>query len=450
MKKRIPDRQDTYIDKSLPHSDESERVCLGAVLLDNELITQIASLSTEDFYSPINRRVFEAMISLFAQSKEINPVLISEELKKEGPLEAIGGIPAIANLTFGLPYFSDLTEYIRTIREKSTLRKLIRQCTSTASEAISETIDVSTILDQHEHALYALRGTETGRSFRSAGAGAARNLAEIRKRAQAGEEVLLGIPSGFKDLDNMTAGYQKTDLIITAGRPSMGKTALALMGCLNATAYNPDWVIGIFSLEMSEDQINNRLLCAEAHVNSGRYRIGHLMQKEWERVAYASEVLQKRHIYVDDTPHLSVMEMKARARKLRTEKKRLDLIVVDHLGHVKGSGRNEKRLEIGEITKALKGLAKEMNIPVRLLCQLTRAPEKRADNKPMLSDLAESGEIEQDADVVELIFRGEYYKETEENKGIAEIIVAKNRNGPIGTVKLTFLKEFMRFENLYG
>ncbi len=445
-------RREQFLERSLPSSEESERAILGAILLDNSLISQVVEqLKPEDLYSPLHRRIFAAMITLFEASMSIDPILIGEELKKEGSaIESIGGISTITNLTFGLPHFSDLTDYIKVVRDKALMRNLVRACNQITSEALEEEEDAKVILDHAEQVIFALAEQRTREGFAPVKPVAERVLEKVHEYAQRESHALTGLSTGFRDLDEMTSGFQPSDLIIVAARPSMGKTALCLTVAQNA-AILENAVVGIFSLEMSKEQLVMRMMSSEAKVDAKRFRQGMLSREEWERLGRAIGTLSDTKIFIDDTPGISVLEMRAKARRLAAEQKRLDLIVVDYLQLMSGSGRTESRQqEVSKISRELKGLAKEMNVPVIALSQLSRAPEARNPPKPMMSDLRESGSIEQDADVVAFIYREDYYKPDEENQGMAELIISKQRNGPTGTVRLAFLKEFTRFENYYG
>jgi replicative DNA helicase len=444
-------RREQYLERPLPSSEDSERVILGAILLDNALITQaIEHLKPEDFYSPLNRRVYNAMIGLFEQSKQIDPILIIEEMKKDGPIEAIGGVSTIANLTFGLPHFSDLAEYVKVVKDKSVVRTLIRTCNQITSEALAEEDDASVILDRAEQMVFALAEERTRKGFYHIEPIARDVLQKVTELAHGESHALTGLATGFREFDAKTSGLQKTDLIIVAARPSMGKTALCLTIAQNA-AVQENAVVAVFSLEMSKEQLVMRMLSSEARIDAHRFRTGHLMREEWARLAGGIESLSRAKIFIDDTAGLSVLEMRAKARRLAAEQKKLDLIVVDYLQLMSAGGRIESRQqEVSKISRELKALAKELNVPVVALSQLSRAPEARNPPRPLMSDLRESGSIEQDADVVAFIYREDYYHETDENKGMAELIISKQRNGPTGTVKLAFLKEFTRFENYYG
>ncbi len=444
--------REQYLEKPLPSSPESERVILGAILLDNTLISQaIEALKEEDFYSPLHRRVFRAMSSLFERGNKIDPILIGEELKKEGQLENIGGIATITNLTYGLPHFSNIETYTKVVHDKSVTRNLIKVCNQITSEALSEEEDAEVILENAERAIFALADERAKQGFSHIKPIAEVVLAKVQEFAKRDSHALTGLSTGFRDLDTMTSGFQRSDLIIVAARPSMGKTALALNIAENA-AILEGAVVAVFSLEMSKEQLVMRMLSSEARVDAQRFRNGFLTKDEWGRLAGAIGTLSEARLFIDDTPGISPLEMRAKARRLIAEQKQLDLIVVDYMQLMTGSGkRNENRQqEVSQISRELKGLAKELNVPVIALSQLSRAPEARNPPRPQMSDLRESGSIEQDADLVTFIYRDEYYKPDEENQGVAELLISKQRNGPTGTVKLAFLKEFTRFENYFG
>jgi replicative DNA helicase len=443
--------REQYLEKPLPSSAESERVILGAILLDNQIISQaIEKLGVEDFYSPLHRRIFKAMTVLFERGERIDPILIGEELKKEGAIENIGGIATITNLTYGLPHFSDIFDYAKVVKDKSVIRNLIKVCNQITSEALAEEEDAKDVLDHAEQLIFALADERTRQGFSHIQPIAETVLAKVQEYAKRDSHALTGLSTGFRDLDEKTSGLQKTDLIIVAARPSMGKTALCLTLAQNAAILERA-VVAVFSLEMSKEQLVMRMLSSEAKVDAHRFRTGYLTRDEWGRLAEAIGTLSDAKIFIDDTPGISVLEMRAKTRRLFTEEKKLDLIVVDYLQLMSGSKRTESRQqEVSQISRELKALAKELQVPVVALSQLSRAPEARNPPRPMMSDLRESGSIEQDADVVAFIYREDYYKPTEENQGIAELLISKQRNGPTGTVKLAFLKEFTRFENYYG
>jgi len=443
--------REQFLNKPLPSNVESERVILGAILLDNALISQaVEQLKVEDFYSPNHRRIFNAMLSLFERGERIDPILIGEELKKDGSIDSIGGVATITNLTYGLPHFSDIFDYAKVVKDKSLTRSLIKVCNQVTSEALAEEDDAAVILDHAEQLIFALADERTREGFSHVQPIAETVLAKIQEYAKRETHALTGLATGFREIDQMTSGLQKTDLIIIAARPSMGKTALCLTLAQNAAILEKA-VVAVFSLEMSKEQLVMRMLSSEARVDAHRFRTGYLTREEWQRLAQSIGTLSEAKIFIDDTPGISVMEMRAKARRLAAEQKRIDLVVVDYLQLMSGSRRTESRQqEVSQISRELKGLAKELNVPVVALSQLSRAPEARNPPRPMMSDLRESGSIEQDADVVAFIYRDDYYKPTDENAGIAEILISKQRNGPTGTVKLAFLKEFTRFENYFG
>jgi replicative DNA helicase len=443
--------REQYLEKPLPSSPESERVILGAILLDNQLITQaIEQLSPDDFYSPLHRRIYKAMTALFERSERIDPILIGEELKKDGSIDSIGGISSITNLTYGLPHFSDIFDYTKVVKDKSVVRNLIKVCNQITSEALAEEDDAKDVLDNAERMIFALADERSRQGFSHIQPIAENVLAKVQEYAKRESHALTGLSTGFRDLDEKTSGLQKTDLIIIAARPSMGKTALCLTLAQNAAILERA-VVAVFSLEMSKEQLVMRMLSSEAKVDAHRFRTGYLTRDEWGRLAEAIGTLSEAKIFIDDTAGISVLEMRAKTRRLFAEQKQLDLIVVDYMQLMSGSKKTESRQqEVSQISRELKGLAKELQVPVIALSQLSRAPEARNPPKPMMSDLRESGSIEQDADVVAFIYREDYYKPTEENAGIAELLISKQRNGPTGTVKLAFLKEFTRFENYYG
>lgn len=448
-------RREQFLERPLPSSEESERAILGAILLDNGLITQaVEFLKPEDFYSPLHRRIYGAMVSLFDASQRIDPILIGEELKKEGSVESIGGVAAITNLTYGLPHFTDVKDYIRVVKEKSTMRSLIRACNEITSEALEEEDDAQTILDRAEQHIFNLAEQKEREGFAHFQPIAERVFEKIQEFAKRDTHALTGLATGFRDLDIITSGLQPADLIIIAARPSMGKTALVL-NIAQRAAVNEGAVVAIFSLEMSKEQLAMRMLSAQASIDARMLRTGALSTKDWSRLAEGIGVLADTKLNIDDTPGISVLEMRAKLRRLVVEQKKVDLVIIDYLQLMGGSGKNENRQqEVSKISRDLKALAKEFGVPVIALSQLSRAPEARNPPRPMMSDLRESGSIEQDADVVAFIYRADYYSKDvdsipEEEKNIAELIIAKQRNGPTDTIKLVFLKQFTRFEDSY-
>lgn len=384
--------REQFLEKPLPSSPDSERVILGAILLDNELITQaIEQISADDFYSPNNRRIFRAMIALFEKGDRIDPILIGEELKKEGAIDSIGGVASITNLTYGLPHFSDILDYTKVVKGKAMSRNLIKVCNQITSEALAEEEDADVILDNAERMIFALADEKTRQGFSHIQPIAETVLAKVQEFAKRESHALTGLSTGFRDLDEKTSGLQPTDLIIVAARPSMGKTALCLTLAQNAAILEKA-VVAVFSLEMSKEQLVMRMLSSEARVDAHRFRTGYLTRDEWGRLAEAIGTLSNAKIFIDDTAGISVLEMRAKTRRLFAEQKKLDLIVVDYLQLMSGGKRSESRQqEVSLISRELKGLAKEMNVPVVALSQLSRAPEARNPPRPMMSDLRESG-----------------------------------------------------------
>ena len=449
--------RDQPFERSLPSSSEAERAILGAVLLDNSLISQaIEQLKPEDFYVPSHRRIFVAMITLFERGAEINPILIGEELRKENALESVGGISFITNLTFGLPHATNILHYAKVVRGKSMLRQLIKTSNKIVQEALEEEDEPEIILDHAEHAIFQLADERIRQGFTHVKP-IAEQLLENVQEMEGRAAVLTGLTTGFADLDKMTSGWQRSDLVILAARPSMGKTSFALMLAENA-AIHAGAVVGVFSLEMSKESLVMRMLCSQGNIDAQRFRNGFLSRLEWAQIAKSLGTLAAARIYLDDTPGISVLEMRAKARRLAAEQKQLDLIIVDYLQLMSGSAKRveSRQQEVSQISRELKGLAKELNVPLVALSQLSRAPESRSDHRPQLADLRESGALEQDADVVAFIYREEQYKTQEERdslpedqKNVAELIIAKQRNGPTGTVDLRFTPSSMRFDNLY-
>lgn len=451
VKNFAPDStRDQMLERPLPHSADAERAILGAIILDNGLVNQaIELLRPDDFYVRAHQHLFRAMISMSERGAEINPILLGEELRRDGALEQVGGIAFISELTYGLPHFTNLAHYAKVVKDKSMLRQLVKVANKITSEALEEEDEATLILDHAEQMIFALADERTRQGFAHVKPVADGILEKIQELGGRGS-VLTGLTTGFAELDKLTSGLQPSDLIIVAARPSMGKTSLCLTLAQNA-AIQANAVVGVFSLEMSKESLVMRMLCSEGHVDAHRFRSGYLSREEWARLAGALGTLSETKIFIDDTPGISVLEMRAKARRLAAEQKRLDLIIVDYLQLMSGSSRRSesRQQEVSQISRELKGLAKELNVPLVALSQLSRAPEARTDHRPQLSDLRESGAIEQDADVVAFIYREEQYNRTEENAGIAEVIVAKQRNGPTDTVQLAFLKEFTRFENMW-
>lgn len=438
---------DPFFEKGLPSNIEAERSILGAILLDSQVCNQaIELLRLEDFFLDSHRRIFDKMIVLSERMTPIDLVTLREELQRAGEFEQIGGATYIASLIDGVPRTDNIEPYAKIVKAKSMLRKLITASNQIVALAFEEEDEPDVIIDKAEQMIFQIAEDRVRQGFQYVGDVAHRRLEQIEQMAGR-PEMITGVPTGFTDFDRMTSGLQRQELIVIAGRPSTGKTALAL-NMAQYAAKNAN-VVGIFSLEMSAEQLVSRLLCSEARVDAHRLRTGYLNREEWARLADALRRLCETKVYIDDTPGIGVMEMRAKSRRLKAEHG-LDLLIIDYLQLMAGRGRIESRQqEVSQISRDLKSLAKELEVPVVALSQLSRAPEQRTEHKPQLSDLRESGAIEQDSDVVAFIYREELYNPTDENQGVAELIIGKQRNGPTGTVPLAFLKEFTRFENMW-
>ena len=441
------------LEKSLPGNVEAERMILGVILLDNSVINQaIERLKPDDFFLSSHRLIFDKMVRLVEQGRGIDPITLQEELRRSGELDTVGGIAYITSLFDGVPRFSNLDSYLRIVKGKSTLRRLIGASNQIMAMAFDEQEDPELILDEAERKIFAIAEDRVKEGFVHIGEVAGKQL-KVLDEIAGRQQLITGISTGFRDLDFMTSGMQRGDLIIIAARPSMGKTAFCLNiaqhAALNPQHHGQKAVVGVFSLEMSKEQLVQRMLCSQARVDAHRLRTGMLGRDDWRRLGMAVGELSEAQIFLDDTPGISVLEMRAKTRRLLNEQKALDMIIVDYLQLMSGRGRNESRQqEVSQISRELKMLAKELNVPLIALSQLSRAPETRTGNhKPQLSDLRESGSIEQDADVVMFIYREEFYRPETERQNIAEIIIGKQRNGPIGSVDLVFLKSMTKFED---
>ncbi|MDD5603743.1 MAG: replicative DNA helicase [Eubacteriales bacterium] len=431
-----------------PQNVEAERSVLGSMLLDKEAIpvsTEI--LKSGDFYREDNREIFEAILELFDHGEPIDMITVSDQLKKRGTLDRTGGIAYLAELADSVPTTSNIKHYAGIVEEKSLLRKLIKASSDIVEMGYADSEEASDILEKAEQSIFNVLQKRSGKGFT--------HIKDVLVEAFNMLEKLYnskgkytGIPSGFIDLDDRTSGFQKSDLILIAGRPSMGKTAFAL-NIAQFAAVHYKIPVAVFSLEMSKEQLVTRMLCSEVMIDSQKMRTGRLDDEDWKKIAISLGPLSEAPVYIDDSAGISITEIRAKCRRLKLEKD-LGLVIIDYLQLMQGSGgRNENRQqEISEITRSLKILAKEINIPVITLSQLSRAPEARTDHRPLLSDLRESGAIEQDADIVMFLFRDEFYNQDSEKKGIAEIIIAKHRNGPTGTIELKWLGEYTKFANL--
>ena len=421
---------------------------LGAILLDNEALNKVMDIVTEDdFYRTAHRKIFSAMLELDEREEAIDQVTLTEHLKAQGLLESVGGSAYVAELVMLVPSAANARYHSRIVRDKSVLRGLIERSNEIMSTAYDGTDSVEDLLDKAERSIFSLAQGRLGRSF-AALKDAIVKAVDLVDRYYSGTQTAMGVPTGYAELDYKLSGLQPSDLVIIAGRPSMGKTSLALGIALRA-AIQHGKKIGIFSLEMSQEQLAMRMLSSEARIDSHAIRTGKLQKEDWRRITEAASRLEHAQIFIDDSGALSVQQMRGKARRLQKERKGLDLLIVDYLQLMQGRSDAESRQqEISDISRSLKALAKELQLPVIALSQLSRAVESRKPAVPILADLRESGAIEQDADVVIFIYREEVYNEETEEKGKADIIVAKHRNGPTGTVKLHFHEQWAAFENL--
>jgi len=438
-------------ERTLPHNLEAERSVLGAILLHNDAFNLAAEvIDSQDFFRDAHRRIFDKMVKLAERGDAIDLVTLKEELGRASELDEVGGPAYITALVDGVPRSTNIEHYARIIKEKSTLRRLIFSANRILTTAYDGADEADLILDQAEHAIFAIADDKVRDGFVSLRDLAQSSLETIEK-LHSHKELITGVPTGFTDLDEMTSGLQPSDLVIIAARPSMGKTSLAL-NMAQHVGTKTDMTVGLFSLEMSKEQLFLRLLTAEARIDAHRLRGGFLGERDWGRLSQAIGTLSDAKIFIDDTPSIGVLEMRAKCRRLKSEHG-LHLVVIDYIQLMQGRGRFENRtLELASISRSMKGLAKELNVPIVVLSQLSRAPESRSDHRPQLSDLRESGALEQDADVVLFIYRQDLYADKSQpppdNQGVAELIVGKQRNGPTGVVKLAFIREFTRFENL--
>jgi replicative DNA helicase len=435
-------------DRTLPHNLDAERSVLGAILLRNDAINAaVEVLQPDDFYREAHQLLLEHMIQLSERGAAIDLVTLAESLSRADALEKVGGPAYITRLVDGVPRTTNIEYYAQIVKEKSTLRRLISEASKIASDAYDADRDASEILDEAERSIFSIADARIGEGFTPL-ADLVDSALDTVEKLQQFKSLVTGVPTGFYDLDHKTSGMQPSDLVIIAARPSMGKTSFVINMAQNA-ALEHGKVVGVFSLEMSKEQLFMRMLTSEARVDSQRLRQGMLLERDLPAIAQAAEKLSMAKIFIDDSASIGVLEMRAKSRRLKAEHG-LDMLVIDYVQLMQGRGRFENRQqELTSISRSLKALAKELHVPILILSQLSRAPDARADHRPQLSDLRESGALEQDADVVMFIYREDRYKGPEdEDTGEAEIIIAKQRNGPVGTVKLAFISDYTRFENL--
>jgi len=435
----------------LPHNLEAERSVLGAILIDNQTFNVASAvIKSEAFFRDAHRRIFERMVDLAERSQPIDLVTLKETLERSGELEEVGGPAYIASLVDGVPRSTNVEYYAQIVREKATLRALIYSANKILSNAYEADQEADLILDDAESSIFAVADDRIKAGFLPMRELVKQNFPKIEKLFEH-KSYITGVPTGFDDIDRKTRGLQPGDMVIVAARPSMGKTSLVLNMCQHVATHGG--VAGFFSLEMSKESLFMRMLASEAKIDTYRLLSGQIGQREYGQITQALETLSESQLFIDDTAGISVLEMRAKARRLKAEHG-LSLLAIDYIQLMTGRGRFENRtLELASISRSLKGLAKELSVPIVVLSQLSRASESRSDKRPQLSDLRESGALEQDADVVALIFREEMYKlgdQPSDNDGVAEIIIAKQRNGPTGTVKLAFIREQTRFANLAG
>ena len=431
-----------------PHDIEAEQAILGSMLTDKDAVMAALEVLKEDsFYREDNKLIFSAITSLYAKNEPIDIITVKAELAEMGALDRVGGLEYLVELPERVPTTANVERYVKIVDEKAMLRRLIASANELVSLGYDESENVDNIMDMAEKKIFDLASKKNTKGYAVMKDILVESFAELERLYNQKGNVT-GISTGFYDLDNVTAGLHNSDLLIVAARPAMGKSAFAINLAANAAILSKVPVV-IFNLEMSKEQIGNRILCSEALVDSNKIRTGQLEDDDWVKLAQTLGRMSDAPIYIDDTPGISVMEIRAKCRKLKLEKN-IGLIVIDYLQLISGSGKKNtsREQEISEISRSLKILAKELNVPVIALSQLSRTAEKRDDKRPMLSDLRESGAIEQDADIVMFLYRDDYYNEDTEKKNVAEVILAKHRGGSTGTVELAWLPSYTKFANL--
>lgn len=438
------------IQKIPPHDEDAEEAVIGSMLTDKDaVIAAIEVLKPEDFYRDDNKTIFEAEASIYAKGEPIDFITVKEELISMGKFDAVGGNEYLATLTDKVPTTANIEKYVKIVEDKSLLRTLIKTANELIDLGYSQNEEIESLMDSAEKKIFDIMQRKSQKGYSSIKDILVDSFTQLQELYN-NKQHITGVPSGFIDLDNKTAGFHKSELILIAARPAMGKTAFALNIATNA-AVQANIPVVVFSLEMSREQCANRILCSQAMVDSQKVSKGDISDEEWEKLAVASgELSESSGIFIDDTAGITVAEIRAKCRKLKIEKN-IGLIVIDYLQLIQGSGKSSSReQEIAEISRSLKILAKEIDVPVIALSQLSRAPEARTDHRPMLQDLRESGSIEQDADIVMFIYRDDYYNPQAEQTNIAEIIIAKNRSGPVGTTELLWMPSFTKFVNKYN
>ncbi|NLN40753.1 MAG: replicative DNA helicase [Clostridiales bacterium] len=434
------------ISRMPPHNMEAEQSVLGCMLLDKESVaTATDFLDSDDFYADAHKEIFDSMVEIYDRGEPVDLVTVTEQLRQRGTLEAVGGVAYLSDLSMAVPSTANIKYYVDIVEEKAILRRLIAACNEIIKQSYEAREEIDLIIDHAEKSIFQITQRNTASDFEPIKTVLLDTYAKIEELSK-NKGKIIGVPTGFHDFDQKTSGLQPSDFILVAGRPSMGKTSFVL-NIAQYAAIRANVPVAIFSLEMSKDQLVQRMLSAEANVELQKIRTGDLSEEDWIKLVEAAGPLSQAPIYIDDTPGISVMEMRSKARRLKLEKG-LGMIIIDYLQLMSGRGRAESRQqEISEISRSLKALARELGVPVVTLSQLSRAPEARTDHRPMLSDLRESGAIEQDADLVAFLYRDEYYNPDTEKKNIAEVIIAKQRNGPTGTVELVWLGQYTKFAN---
>ncbi|MBT8347153.1 MAG: replicative DNA helicase [Desulfofustis sp.] len=431
-----------------PHNIEAEQSVLGSILLKNKGFLQVNEyISADDFYRDAHKIIFTAMVELFDRSEPQDMLTLTSYLTDTNQLESVGGASYLATLTHAVPVTANIESYSRIIRQKSVLRNLINTASDIAQRCFEEQDDIDQLVDEAEQSIFEIAGNKSATEFTPLRSIIPESFKTVEKLYER-KELITGVPTGYTELDKMTAGLQPSDLVILAGRPSMGKTSLALNIAQHAALVDKTGV-AIFSLEMSKDQLAMRLLSSVGRIDSQKIRTGRLQNEDWPHLSRAAGMLSEAPIHIDDTPALSIPEMRSKMRRLASGND-IGLVLVDYLQLMRGRVSENRTQEISDISRSLKALAKEHDVPVLALSQLNRGLESRTDKRPMMADLRESGAIEQDADVICFIYRDEVYNKNEDNpdKGIAEIIIGKQRNGPTGLTRLFFKKEYTMFENL--
>ncbi|MBD5429498.1 replicative DNA helicase [Lactobacillus sp.] len=450
---------DNVVSQQIPHDSEAEKAVLGAVFLDPAVINDLSdTLGVDDFYDRANRIVFNAMLRLDERNEQIDVITIQDELKKSDQLEDIGGIAYVSELAVTTPTSAHVSYYAQIIKRKSLLRHLISVSQGIIQTAMQESDDITDILDQAESAIMSVSQENTTGSFHNIKE-VLQDAVEQIQIASSNDTIVTGLPTGFSELDKMTTGFHDDELIILAARPGVGKTAFALNIAENV-GRNTDKSVAMFSLEMGADQLAQRMIASVGLIDSQHLRTGRLEESEWDQLVSATGALSKTGIYIDDTPGIKMSDIRAKARRLAKETGNLGLIVIDYLQLIEGPKSESRQQEVSAISRQLKKLAKELHIPVIALSQLSRSVEQRQDKRPVLSDIRESGSIEQDADIVAFLYRDDYYRDeredgdantevtSEDDNGEVEVIIEKNRSGSRGTVKLMFSKPYNRFSNL--